>query len=124
MRPPWCLCLNALFDLTSVASGTGKGGESIHGGYLADEFHPELLHDKRGVVSMAGNGPNTIGAQFFITYGRQPHLNNVYTVIGHVIHGFDTLDAMERVPVEGKKHRPTSDMVVERITIHANPLAK
>lgn len=31
---------------------------------------------------MAGNGPNTIGSQFFITYGRQPHLNNVYTVIG------------------------------------------
>jgi peptidyl-prolyl cis-trans isomerase-like 3 len=73
---------------------------------------------------MAGNGPNTIGSQFFITYGRQPHLNNVYSVIGSVIHGFETLDAMERVPVEGKKHRPVSDIVIERVTIHANPLAK
>ena len=30
---------------------------------------------------------------------------------------------MERVPVDAK-HRPMSDMQIERITIHANPLAE
>jgi peptidyl-prolyl cis-trans isomerase-like 3 len=30
---------------------------------------------------------------------------------------------MERVPV-GKKNRPLTDIVLERVTIHANPLAE
>lgn len=33
---------------------------------------------------MASKGPNTNKSQFFITYTRQPHLNNVYTVFGKV----------------------------------------
>ena len=39
-----------------------------------------------------------------------------------VIDGFETLDAMERVPV-GKKNKPLADIILENITIHANPLA-
>lgn len=31
---------------------------------------------------MANSGPNTNKQQFFITYAKQPHLNNVYTVFG------------------------------------------
>lgn len=104
-------------------SGTGKGGEAINGGTIGDEFHPECAHSMRGVVSMANNGPNTNASQFFITYAPQPHLDNVYTVIGQVIDGFDVLDAAERVPV-GKKNRPSTDIILERVTIHANPLAR
>eukprot|EP00613_Pedinella_sp_CCMP2098_P001051 CAMPEP_0171636032 /NCGR_PEP_ID=MMETSP0990-20121206/27111_1 /TAXON_ID=483369 /ORGANISM="non described non described, Strain CCMP2098" /LENGTH=175 /DNA_ID=CAMNT_0012207971 /DNA_START=89 /DNA_END=616 /DNA_ORIENTATION=- len=104
-------------------TGTGKGGESIWGGTFDDELSGELRHDRRGIVSMANKGPNTNRAQFFITYGKQPHLNNKYTVIGRIIDGFETLDAMERVPV-GKKDKPLSDMHLRSITIHANPLAE
>jgi peptidyl-prolyl cis-trans isomerase-like 3 len=87
-----------------------------------DEFHGDLRHDRRGVVSMANKGPNTNRAQFFITYGKQPHLNSKYTIIGKVIDGFETLDSMERVPV-GQKDRPLSDIGILSLTIHANPLA-
>ncbi len=39
-------------------AGTGKGGESIYGRPFEDEFHPNLHHDKRGMLSMANSGPN------------------------------------------------------------------
>ena len=57
--------------------------------------------------------------QFFITYERQPHLNNVYTVFGRVLNGWDVLNNMERLPVEGEaamkkmnKHRPVNPPVI------------
>lgn len=40
-----------------------------------------------------------------------------------VIDGMDVLDAMEKVPV-GKKDRPLSDIIIQSITIHANPIAE
>ena len=103
-------------------TNTGKGGESIYGGKFEDEIRPELKHDSRGVLSMANSGPNTNGSQFFFTYGKHPHLNNVYTVFGRIIHGMETLDAMESVPSDAKD-RPLADIVLNKITIHANPLA-
>uniref|UniRef100_A0A7S2LRT9 Peptidyl-prolyl cis-trans isomerase n=1 Tax=Skeletonema marinoi TaxID=267567 RepID=A0A7S2LRT9_9STRA len=111
-------------------NGTGKGGESIWGGKFNDEFHADNKHDVRGQVSMANTGINTNGSQFFITYERQPHLNNVYTVFGRVLDGWDTLDQMERLPVEGEaaakkrnKFRPIKPPLIKGVTIHANPLA-
>ena len=105
-------------------TGTGKGGASVWGDDFPDEFHDDNKHDSRGVLAMANKGPNTNRSQFFITYTPQPHLNNKYTVFGRVIHGFETLDAMEAVQVDGtKKSRPLTDITLSSITIHANPLA-
>eukprot|EP00913_Durusdinium_trenchii_P021187 g19905.t1 len=77
-------------------TGTGKGGQSIYGGYFEDEFVSTLKHERRGCLSMVNTGPNTNGSQFFITYSRQPHLNGVYTTFGRLIDGLDTLDKMEK----------------------------
>jgi cyclophilin family peptidyl-prolyl cis-trans isomerase len=85
-------------------TGRGKGGQSIWGGPFEDELRDDLLHDARGIVAMANKGPNTNLSQFYIIYGPQPHLNNVSTVFGRVIHGLDTLNKMEKVPTE--KDRP------------------
>ena len=63
-------------------TNTGKGGECIWGGKLKDQFDEQLRHNKRGIVSMAGKGPDTIGSQFFILYDNAPHLNNVFCVVG------------------------------------------
>jgi len=71
---------------------------------------------------MANNGPDTNASQFFICYDPQPHLNNKNVVIGQVLDGMDVLDQIEKVPV-GKKSRPLTDILIERITIHANPVA-
>ena len=44
------------------------------------------------------------------------------SVFGKVIDGFDTLDALERCQVN-EKHRPLSEIRLQSITVHANPLA-
>lgn len=75
------------------------------------------------MLSMANNGPNTNGSQFFISYAAQPHLDNQYTIFGKVIDGFEVLEVIEKVPV-GKKNRPLTDVKLETIIIHANPLAE
>ena len=103
-------------------TGKGKGGESVWGGTFADEFTSTLRHDRPGVVSMANNGPNTNGSQFFLTYAKHAQLDNLYTIFGELIDGGETLDAMERAPI-GKKHRPLTDIVIKKVTIHANPFA-
>eukprot|EP00743_Colponemidia_sp_Colp-15_P003037 GILK01003283.1.p1 GENE.GILK01003283.1~~GILK01003283.1.p1 ORF type:complete len:178 (+),score=12.63 GILK01003283.1:44-535(+) len=104
-------------------TGTGRGGTSIWGRKFPDELVPELKHDKRGVVSMANNGPDSNGSQFFITYSKQTHLNLKYTIIGRVIDGFDVLDKMEKEEVN-EKNRPIREIKTESVTIHANPIAE
>nr|XP_020755486.1 peptidyl-prolyl cis-trans isomerase-like 3 [Odocoileus virginianus texanus] len=102
---------------------TRKGGNSIWGKKFGDEYSEYLKHNVRGVVSMVNNGPNTNGSQFFITYGKQPHLDMKYTVFGKVIDGLETLDELEKLPVNEKTYRPLND-VCKDITIHANPFAQ
>jgi len=103
--------------------GKGKGGASIYGNDFEDEIRPTLRHNGRGIVSMANKGPGTNGSQFFICYKAAPHLDGRNTVFGKVIAGEDTtLDVMEACAVD-KKSRPLEPIRIERVTIHANPLA-
>ncbi|KAK6162471.1 hypothetical protein DH2020_002312 [Rehmannia glutinosa] len=103
-------------------TNTGKGGTSIWGKKFNDEIRESLKHNARGMLSMANSGPNTNGSQFFITYAKQPHLNGLYTIFGKVIHGFEVLDIMEKAPT-GPGDRPLMEIRINRVTIHANPLA-
>ena len=98
-----------------------SGGLSIWGKPFKDEFSPNLKHDRRGIVSMANSGPDSNLSQFFITYKKLAHLDKSYTIIGRVIDGFPTLDALEKVPVEGET--PITPIKIRNVTIHANPIA-
>ena len=114
----------------SPASQTPKTSLSIWGAPFADEIRPSLRHNARGVVSMANKGPGTNGSQFFICYGPAAHLDGLNTVFGRVIgqEGMETLSKLEKVEVDSKgrmkgEREGKEKVVVERVTVHANPLA-
>jgi cyclophilin family peptidyl-prolyl cis-trans isomerase len=69
--------------------GDGSGGP----GYAIRDELNRRWYD-RGAVGMALSGPDTGGSQYFIAHSPQPHLDGHYTVFGHVIAGYDALDAI------------------------------
>lgn len=97
-------------------TGTGTGGDSIYGPTFPDELDSRLLHDRRGVLSMANSGKNTNGSQFFILYKSAQHLNFKHSVFGAVVGGLETLSAIEDAKTD------SDDRPLQRIEITGEPL--
>ncbi|MFA7543227.1 MAG: peptidylprolyl isomerase [Candidatus Cloacimonadaceae bacterium] len=79
-------------------NGTGTGGP----GYtIPDEYHPDLNHNRAGMLAMAKSSqPNSAGSQYYFTLAPQPGLNNRYSVFGQVIEGLEYVLAIGSVPTD------------------------
>lgn len=85
-----------------IVRGSGVGGESIYGGFFADEGF-ETKHTEAGLLCMANQGRDTNRSQFYITTGPAPHLDGRHVVFGKVVEGMDVVRRIEAVPTTGER---------------------
>lgn len=101
-------------------TGTGRGNPGYK---FMDEFNDSLVHDKKGIISMANSGPTTNGSQFFITHKETPFLNGRHTVFGEVVEGLDVVDSIANVKTSQDpmtKDKPVVDVVMNKVEIVRN----
>ncbi len=96
-------------------SGSRDGQGSDNPGYqFRDEFNNGLAHNAF-VLSMANSGPNTNGAQFFVTAAAAPWLDGVHTVFGAVTTGQSVVTAINTVPTASS--RPLTPVILHSVKI-------
>jgi peptidyl-prolyl cis-trans isomerase A (cyclophilin A) len=93
-----------------VGDGSGEPGYVI-----PDEIWPGSIHDHAGQLCMANRGPNTNGAQFFITDASVPRLDGKYTIFGECS-PTNVVRSIANVPKDDVD-RPTTTVRIDRVTI-------
>ena len=92
--------------------GTGMGQP---GYVIPDEIWPGSKHDHAGRLCMANRGPNTNGAQFFITDAAVPRLDGKYTIFGECAPA-SVVREIASVP-KGAADRPLTPVRIDKIEI-------
>jgi peptidylprolyl isomerase len=112
------IIFHRVIDSFMIQGGDPLGTGSGNPGYkFKDEFHPDLKHDKPGILSMANSGPKTNGSQFFITEKPTPFLDNRHSVFGELVIGMEVQDTISNVKTTKPGDKPIEDVVIESLNI-------
>lgn len=96
-------------------NGTGRGNPGYR---FSNEIVDSLVHDRKGILSMANSGgTKTNGSQFFITHAPTPWLDGLHTVFGEVVKGLEVVDSIASVPVNEADNKPLDSVVMEQVEI-------
>lgn len=118
-----------------MAGETGPRGAAGIDWDIPDQFHPDLRHDRAGVVSLFTEGPHTGSARFVITRRAAPELDGVYPVFGQVVDGQEALARLRpghviervrivRVGAEARRYRVDREGFAELRTQVAQELLR
>ncbi len=99
-----------------IQGGDPKGNGSGEPGYvIKDELWEGAKHDRAGLLCMANRGPNTNGAQFFITDAAAAHLDTSYTIFGECA-PVEIVHDIANVPT-GMQDKPQTPVAIKSVTI-------
>jgi peptidyl-prolyl cis-trans isomerase A (cyclophilin A) len=99
-----------------IQGGDPKGNGSGEPGYvIKDELWAGAKHDRAGLMCMANRGPNTNGAQFFITDAAAAHLDTSYTIFGECA-PVEIVHDIANVPT-GMADKPQTPVTIKSVTI-------
>lgn len=105
-------------------TGTGSGGSNL--GSFDDQFHPDLQHNRTGLLSMAKSADDTNNSQFFITEGINSfslrNLDFNHSIFGVLTEGEQVRDSISNTsvvqsPNSGEFSSPQFPIVMEGIEI-------
>jgi peptidyl-prolyl cis-trans isomerase A (cyclophilin A) len=105
-----------------IQGGDPKGDGTGEPGYvIRDEWWPGATHDAPGLLCAANRGPNTNGAQFFITDAGGPGVKHLdesrsYTIFGECT-PLETIHAIAAVETTHPQDRPKEPVVIKTVTI-------
>ncbi|MDP2310528.1 MAG: peptidylprolyl isomerase [Pseudomonadota bacterium] len=95
--------------------GDGRGGPGFR--WKDEPSALALRHDLPGTLSMANQGPDTNGSQFFITERPTPQLDGKHAVFGKVTAGLDLVAKIAAVP-RNQNDRPLTPVKLTEVLIY------
>lgn len=96
-------------------TGTGTGGSQL--GTFDDQFHPELQHNRKGVLSYAKSSDDTNDSQFFITAGPTRNLDYNHSIFGQLVEGEKIRAAISKIGDPADKGTNSADKPLINIVL-------
>jgi peptidyl-prolyl cis-trans isomerase-like 4 len=105
-----------------------EGGESVfhflygeNGRYFEPESKVKLKHNKFGTVAMVTSEAKLCGSQFFFTLSDSlDYLDDVHTVFGRVVDGFEVLHELNQLLCD-QDDKPYRDVLITHTTVLHDP---